>query len=170
MSRLCNLTAATPSHAAAAAVVVVDGVVAPKPFRLMCHFHLMVWQPAYAPACKQHCFLKTCWCAELTFCVLNGTHEEKTKCTSWKWSFACHHLRTFRHIFILWLCFILKVEKLENKEFIIIFFLCFVFFIYNSGVSRPVYPLGREAEERKRMTEEQMGLHHLDIDREMIIR
>lgn len=50
-----------------------------------------------------------------------------------------------------------------------LFFLC-VFFIYNSGVSRPVYPLGREAEERKRLTEEQMGLHHLDIDREMIIR
>lgn len=38
------------------------------------------------------------------------------------------------------------------------------------GVSRTVYPLGREAEERKRMSEEQMGLHHLDIDREMIIR
>ncbi|CAJ1080748.1 BAH and coiled-coil domain-containing protein 1 [Xyrichtys novacula] len=38
------------------------------------------------------------------------------------------------------------------------------------GVSRPVYPLGREAEERKRMTEEQISLHHLDRDREMIIR
>uniref|UniRef100_A0A665WAH3 BAH domain and coiled-coil containing 1b n=1 Tax=Echeneis naucrates TaxID=173247 RepID=A0A665WAH3_ECHNA len=38
------------------------------------------------------------------------------------------------------------------------------------GVSRPVYPLGREAEERKRMTEEQLGLHHLDRDRELIIR
>ncbi|KAG7506255.1 BAH and coiled-coil domain-containing 1 [Solea senegalensis] len=38
------------------------------------------------------------------------------------------------------------------------------------GVSRPVYPLGREAEERKRMTEEQIGLHHLDRDREIIIR
>ncbi|XP_065806046.1 BAH and coiled-coil domain-containing protein 1 [Labrus bergylta] len=38
------------------------------------------------------------------------------------------------------------------------------------GVSRPVYPLGREAEDRKRMTEEQISLHHLDRDREMIIR
>ncbi|XP_040923067.1 BAH and coiled-coil domain-containing protein 1 [Toxotes jaculatrix] len=38
------------------------------------------------------------------------------------------------------------------------------------GVTRPVYPLGREAEERKRMTEEQIGLHHLDRDREIIIR
>ncbi|KAM9425946.1 BAH and coiled-coil domain-containing protein 1 isoform 2-T2 [Pholidichthys leucotaenia] len=39
------------------------------------------------------------------------------------------------------------------------------------GVSRPVYPLGREAEERKRMTEDQLSLtHHLDRDREMIIR
>ncbi|XP_068610506.1 BAH and coiled-coil domain-containing protein 1 [Brachionichthys hirsutus] len=38
------------------------------------------------------------------------------------------------------------------------------------GLSRPVYPLGREAEERKRMTEEQISLHHLDRDREMIIR
>lgn len=38
------------------------------------------------------------------------------------------------------------------------------------GLSRSVYPLGREAEERKRMTEEQIGLHHLDRDREMIIR
>ncbi|XP_076615817.1 BAH and coiled-coil domain-containing protein 1 [Chaetodon auriga] len=38
------------------------------------------------------------------------------------------------------------------------------------GVSRPMYPLGREAEERKRMTEEQISLHHLDRDREMIIR
>ncbi|XP_026172239.1 BAH and coiled-coil domain-containing protein 1 [Mastacembelus armatus] len=38
------------------------------------------------------------------------------------------------------------------------------------GVSRPVYPLGREAEERKRMTEDQISLHHLDRDREMIIR
>lgn len=37
-----------------------------------------------------------------------------------------------------------------------------------SGVSRPVYSLGREAEERKRMTEEQISLHHLD--RDMIIR
>lgn len=65
--------------------------------------------------------------------------------------------------------FHLKVEKLENKDFSICFFFCW-FFIYDSGVSRPVYPLGREAEERKRLTEEQMGLHHLDIDREMIIR
>lgn len=39
-----------------------------------------------------------------------------------------------------------------------------------SGVSRPVYPLGREAEERKRMTEEHIGLHHLDREREIIIR
>ncbi|XP_053269533.1 BAH and coiled-coil domain-containing protein 1 [Pleuronectes platessa] len=38
------------------------------------------------------------------------------------------------------------------------------------GVSRSVYPLGREAEERKRMTEEQISLHHLDRDRELIIR
>ncbi|XP_039991206.1 BAH and coiled-coil domain-containing protein 1 [Xiphias gladius] len=38
------------------------------------------------------------------------------------------------------------------------------------GVSRPVYPLGREAEDRKRITEEQISLHHLDRDREMIIR
>ncbi|KAM9837358.1 LOW QUALITY PROTEIN: BAH and coiled-coil domain-containing protein 1 [Aulostomus maculatus] len=38
------------------------------------------------------------------------------------------------------------------------------------GVSRPVYPLGREAEERRRMTEEQISLHHLERDREMIIR
>ncbi|XP_076007711.1 BAH and coiled-coil domain-containing protein 1 isoform X2 [Genypterus blacodes] len=38
------------------------------------------------------------------------------------------------------------------------------------GLSRSVYPLGREAEERKRMTEEQISLHHLDRDREMIIR
>ncbi|XP_074519328.1 BAH and coiled-coil domain-containing protein 1 isoform X2 [Halichoeres trimaculatus] len=38
------------------------------------------------------------------------------------------------------------------------------------GVSRPMYPLGREAEERKRMTEEQISLHHLDRDREMLIR
>ncbi|XP_031147134.1 BAH and coiled-coil domain-containing protein 1 isoform X2 [Sander lucioperca] len=38
------------------------------------------------------------------------------------------------------------------------------------GVSRPAYPLGREAEERKRMSEEQISLHHLDRDREMIIR
>lgn len=44
-----------------------------------------------------------------------------------------------------------------------------VVFVY-SGLSRPVYPLGREAEERKRMTEEQISLHHLDRDREMIIR
>ncbi|KAK1881077.1 BAH and coiled-coil domain containing protein 1, partial [Dissostichus eleginoides] len=36
------------------------------------------------------------------------------------------------------------------------------------AVSRPMYPLGREAEERKRMTEEQINLHHLD--REMIMR
>lgn len=42
--------------------------------------------------------------------------------------------------------------------------------VHISGVSRPVYPLGREAEERKRMTEEQINLHHLDRDREMIIR
>uniref|UniRef100_H3D5Q5 BAH domain and coiled-coil containing 1 n=1 Tax=Tetraodon nigroviridis TaxID=99883 RepID=H3D5Q5_TETNG len=39
-----------------------------------------------------------------------------------------------------------------------------------SGVSRPVYPLSREAEERKRMTEDQINLHHLDREREMIIR
>uniref|UniRef100_H2LF47 BAH domain and coiled-coil containing 1 n=1 Tax=Oryzias latipes TaxID=8090 RepID=H2LF47_ORYLA len=38
------------------------------------------------------------------------------------------------------------------------------------GVSRPVYPLGREAEERKRMTEDQIGLHHLDRERDVIIR
>lgn len=38
------------------------------------------------------------------------------------------------------------------------------------GVSRPVYPLSREAEERKRMTEDQINLHHLDREREMIIR
>ncbi|XP_067343685.1 BAH and coiled-coil domain-containing protein 1 isoform X2 [Channa argus] len=38
------------------------------------------------------------------------------------------------------------------------------------GVSRPVYPLGREAEDRKRMNEEQISLHQLDRDREMIIR
>ncbi|KAM4623762.1 LOW QUALITY PROTEIN: BAH and coiled-coil domain-containing protein 1 [Polymixia lowei] len=38
------------------------------------------------------------------------------------------------------------------------------------GVSRSVYPLGREAEERKRMTEEHISLHHLDRDREMLIR
>ncbi|XP_057681407.1 BAH and coiled-coil domain-containing protein 1 [Corythoichthys intestinalis] len=38
------------------------------------------------------------------------------------------------------------------------------------GVSRPVYPLGREAEERKRMTEDQISVHHLDRDRELIIR
>ncbi|KAL0983905.1 hypothetical protein UPYG_G00134590 [Umbra pygmaea] len=38
------------------------------------------------------------------------------------------------------------------------------------GVSRSVYPLGREAEERKRMTEEQLSLHHLDRDRELLIR
>ncbi|KAF6728422.1 BAH and coiled-coil domain-containing protein 1, partial [Oryzias melastigma] len=38
------------------------------------------------------------------------------------------------------------------------------------GVSRPVYPLGREAEDRKRMTEDQIGLHHLDRERDMIIR
>ncbi|XP_029555139.1 BAH and coiled-coil domain-containing protein 1 [Salmo trutta] len=36
------------------------------------------------------------------------------------------------------------------------------------GVSRSVYPLGREAEERKRMTEERLSLHHLD--RELFIR
>ncbi|CAN9508621.1 unnamed protein product [Ophioblennius macclurei] len=36
------------------------------------------------------------------------------------------------------------------------------------GVSRPVYPLGREAEERKRLSDDQISLHHLD--REMIIR
>lgn len=50
--------------------------------------------------------------------------------------------------------------------------ICFLkwIFLLDLGVSRTVYPLGREAEERKRMTEEQMGLHHLDIDREMIIR
>lgn len=40
---------------------------------------------------------------------------------------------------------------------------------YNAGVSRPVYLLGREAEDRKRMTEEQINIH-LDRDREMIIR
>lgn len=33
-----------------------------------------------------------------------------------------------------------------------------------------MYPLGREAEDRKRMTEEQISLHHLDRDREMMIR
>ncbi|CAG5909212.1 unnamed protein product [Menidia menidia] len=38
------------------------------------------------------------------------------------------------------------------------------------GVSRPVYPLGREADERKRITEDQISLHHLDRDRDMIIR
>ncbi|XP_031694071.1 BAH and coiled-coil domain-containing protein 1-like [Anarrhichthys ocellatus] len=38
------------------------------------------------------------------------------------------------------------------------------------AVSRHVYTLGREAEERKRMTEEQISLHHLDREREMIIR
>ncbi|XP_056890510.1 BAH and coiled-coil domain-containing protein 1 isoform X2 [Takifugu flavidus] len=38
------------------------------------------------------------------------------------------------------------------------------------GVSRPVYPLSREAEERKRMTEDQINLHHLDREREMILR
>ncbi|KAM6897720.1 LOW QUALITY PROTEIN: BAH and coiled-coil domain-containing protein 1 [Xenentodon cancila] len=38
------------------------------------------------------------------------------------------------------------------------------------GMSRPVYPLGREAEERKRMTEDQISLHHLDREREMILR
>lgn len=45
-----------------------------------------------------------------------------------------------------------------------------VLYLCNSGVSRPVYPLGREAEERKRINEDQIGLHHLDRDREMIIR
>lgn len=38
------------------------------------------------------------------------------------------------------------------------------------GLSRPVYPLGRDLEERKRLTEEQMGLHHLDRERDMFIR
>ncbi|XP_061823463.1 BAH and coiled-coil domain-containing protein 1 isoform X3 [Nerophis lumbriciformis] len=38
------------------------------------------------------------------------------------------------------------------------------------GVSRPMYPLGRGAEERKRMAEDQISLHHLDRDRELIIR
>ncbi|XP_029977726.1 BAH and coiled-coil domain-containing protein 1 isoform X2 [Sphaeramia orbicularis] len=38
------------------------------------------------------------------------------------------------------------------------------------GVSRAVYPLGREPDERKRLAEEQISLHHLDRDREMIIR
>ncbi|XP_061561827.1 BAH and coiled-coil domain-containing protein 1 isoform X3 [Phycodurus eques] len=38
------------------------------------------------------------------------------------------------------------------------------------GVSRPMYPLGREAEERKRMTEDQISHHHLERDRELIIR
>ncbi|XP_015253636.1 PREDICTED: BAH and coiled-coil domain-containing protein 1 [Cyprinodon variegatus] len=38
------------------------------------------------------------------------------------------------------------------------------------GVSRPVYPLGRESEERKRMTEDQIGLHHMDRERELVIR
>lgn len=33
-----------------------------------------------------------------------------------------------------------------------------------------MYPLGREAEERKRMTEDQIGLHHLDRERDVIIR
>lgn len=46
---------------------------------------------------------------------------------------------------------------------------CFPDHLY-SGVSRPVYPLSREAEERKRMTEDQINLHHLDREREMIIR
>uniref|UniRef100_A0A096M1X0 BAH domain and coiled-coil containing 1b n=1 Tax=Poecilia formosa TaxID=48698 RepID=A0A096M1X0_POEFO len=40
----------------------------------------------------------------------------------------------------------------------------------NSGVSRTVYPLGRELEERKRMSEDQIGLHHHDRDRELVIR
>lgn len=61
-----------------------------------------------------------------------------------------------------WLSFI-EAEKPE------MYFLKWIFLL-DLGVSRTVYPLGREAEERKRMTEEQMGLHHLDIDREMIIR
>ncbi|XP_077482369.1 BAH and coiled-coil domain-containing protein 1 isoform X2 [Stigmatopora argus] len=38
------------------------------------------------------------------------------------------------------------------------------------GMSRAVYPLGREAEERKRMTEDHISLHHLDRDRELIMR
>ncbi|XP_023197273.1 BAH and coiled-coil domain-containing protein 1 [Xiphophorus maculatus] len=38
------------------------------------------------------------------------------------------------------------------------------------GVSRTVYPLGRELEERKRMSEDQIGLHHHDRDRELVIR
>lgn len=38
------------------------------------------------------------------------------------------------------------------------------------GVSRHVYPLGRDTDERKRLVEEQMGLHHMDRDRDMLIR
>uniref|UniRef100_A0A8C5ENB6 BAH domain and coiled-coil containing 1b n=1 Tax=Gouania willdenowi TaxID=441366 RepID=A0A8C5ENB6_GOUWI len=38
------------------------------------------------------------------------------------------------------------------------------------GMSRPMYPLGREAEERKRMSEDHISLHYLDRDREMILR
>ncbi|KAK7919808.1 hypothetical protein WMY93_011092 [Mugilogobius chulae] len=38
------------------------------------------------------------------------------------------------------------------------------------GISRPVYPLSRDLDERKRLSEEQMNLHHLDRDRELFIR
>uniref|UniRef100_A0A8C6TKE7 BAH domain and coiled-coil containing 1b n=1 Tax=Neogobius melanostomus TaxID=47308 RepID=A0A8C6TKE7_9GOBI len=38
------------------------------------------------------------------------------------------------------------------------------------GLSRPVYPLGRDLDERKRLAEEQLGLHHLDRERDMLIR
>ncbi|KAF7204760.1 BAH domain and coiled-coil containing 1 [Nothobranchius furzeri] len=37
------------------------------------------------------------------------------------------------------------------------------------GVSRPLYPLGRELEERKRMTDDHISLHHTERDREMVI-
>ncbi|XP_055085482.1 BAH and coiled-coil domain-containing protein 1 [Periophthalmus magnuspinnatus] len=38
------------------------------------------------------------------------------------------------------------------------------------GVSRPVYPLARDLDERKRLVEEHMSLHHLDRDRELLLR
>lgn len=38
------------------------------------------------------------------------------------------------------------------------------------GLSRPIYPLGRDLDERKRLAEEQLGLHHLDRERELLIR
>lgn len=73
-------------------------------------------------------------------------------------------LIVYKYTFTLkgWLSFI-EAEKPK---------ICFLklIFLLDLGVSRTLYPLGREAEERKRMTEEQMGLHHLDIDREIIIR